>query len=161
MLSKQSKESLRNRKSSEHITIFCDIPHLSKFGLVTGYNNDWHGESIEDLKKEPRLLSLHILEDEGLAYGSFIFNPRKFSVICFDQFIPMSEHLMLNIPFESVKNVGLLKTPEMREKIMLAMGRHCHALSNGKALLRNENKENQKEINVCNKQRSNKPEINQ
>lgn len=137
------------QSDQDHLTILCDLPQLNKFGLVTGFNCDWHGKSEEELQNNENLFIVHYLDPISLAHGSLSFESNKFTGISFNQFIPVTSDLIKNFDLKPVKDIALLKTPETREKILLIMAKHCKNLRKETKILRNDKRDLKKEINVC------------
>ena len=133
----------------DHITILCNLPNLNKFGLVTGFNSDWHGKTEEELKENEKLFTVHYVDPIGLANGSLLFKPNEFTGIAFNQFIPVTSDLIKNFDFQPVECVELLKSPNVRSKLLIIMANHCKKLKKETKILRNEKRELKKEINVC------------
>ena len=75
------------QSDQDHLTILCDLPQLNKFGLVTGFNCDWHGKSKEELPNNENLFVVHYLDTISLARGSLSFKSNEFTGIAFNQFI--------------------------------------------------------------------------
>lgn len=134
---------------TDHLTIFCDLPKLNKFGLVTGFNSDWHGKTEEELKNDENLFTVHYLDDIELANGSLVFEPNEFTGIAYNDFEPVTQDLIKNFNFKPVYSVGLLCSPDVSKKILLIMAQHCVKLRKNQKILRNDKRDLKKEINVC------------
>ena len=149
ILGEDQAPNVQFMNDDSHASKFCNIPNINKFGIVTGYNTEWYGKSTQELYNNKELFILHVVKDEGLANSSYILDRNKFSRISFNDFAPITDDIIYDFNFECIHNVGLLQTPDVREKVFKIMATHCVNVKKQNTALKNELKQCQNELQVC------------